>query len=273
MRGISLPNGSPQCRGVLNSPRLMERSIPTADPSPAESAILEALSQLAAAGAGSDVRRLASLAVESARRLLQTDAAVVFAWDPDSALLQPLVETASEVPEPAVAAGDGAIGRCFATRRPVIVDDYQAWDRAVPVSASRGMRSAIAVPLVSDDRAIGALGVWTYQARAFGDPEARLLSLLAAQLAPALESARVNLDRDEQARLFRALHEVAVASSGVHDPIELARLASDRACKLLAVDSAFLWWWDGETGRLRPLADSAPDIHDRYPDTRSQCDD
>jgi len=108
---------------------------------------------------------------------------VVFAWDPDSALLRPLVETASEVPEPAVAAGDGAIGRCFATRQPVIVDDYQAWDRALPVSASRGMRSAIAVPLVSDDRAIGALGVWTYEARAFGDPEARLLSLLAAQLA------------------------------------------------------------------------------------------
>ena len=253
--GIGLPAGC----GVLNSPHQMERARPPTRQS-VEAATLEALSQLAAAGAGSDVRKLASLAIEAARRLLGTDAAVVFTWDPTARLLRPLVETTSDVPEPAVAAGEGAIGRCFVSGQPVVVNDYQGWDAAQPVSASRGMRAAMAVPLLCEDRAIGALGVWTYQARAFGPDESRLLTLLAAQLAPALESARLNLEREEQARLFRALHEVAVAASGVHDPSQLAQLAVEHTCELLSVRRAFLWWWDGPAECLRPLADNGTDV-------------
>ncbi|MDQ6673524.1 MAG: hypothetical protein M3069_22740 [Chloroflexota bacterium] len=36
-------------------------------------------------------------------------------------------------------------------------------------------------------------------------------------------------------RVFRALHDIAVAVGGVLEPVELARLVADRACELLEV--------------------------------------
>ena len=53
-----------------------------------------------------------------------------------------------------------------------------------------------------------------------------------------------------------ALHELAVAASGVVEPTALAKLAVDLACDLLGVDGAALYWWVPTTGLLHGLADN-----------------
>jgi diguanylate cyclase (GGDEF)-like protein/PAS domain S-box-containing protein len=53
-----------------------------------------------------------------------------------------------------------------------------------------------------------------------------------------------------------ALHELAVAASGVVEPTALAKLAVDLACDLLGVDGAALYWWVPTTGLLHALADN-----------------
>src|SRR5439155_14730211 len=123
------------------------------------------------------------------------------------------------------------------------------------------MVSAIAVPLMLEDRSIGALGIWTYDKRKFGTDDVALLTLFAAQVAPALEPARRVSERESQARAFRALYEVAVAVSQVHQPDVLARVVVDSARDVLEADAATLAWFDDETGTLRVLADNDP-----YPD-------
>src|ERR1700731_3300038 len=53
-----------------------------------------------------------------------------------------------------------------------------------------------------------------------------------------------------------ALHELAVAASGVLEPTALAKHAVDLACDLLGVDGAALYWWVSSTGLLHSLADN-----------------
>ncbi|HEX6350631.1 MAG TPA: EAL domain-containing protein [Candidatus Dormibacteraeota bacterium] len=201
-----------------------------------------------------DPATVAELAVERARTLTGADGAVVFAYDAPTRLLLPLFETESAVEEPPVRPGQGAIGMAFKSGVPVVVDDYRTWKHALPESQVRGMVSALAVPLLSEDRPIGALGVWTYEPREFSERETQLLTLFAAQLAPALEGARLTEEAQAKARMFQALHEVAVASSGVFDTETLGRLVVERALRLLGLEGAGLWWWDAGDKLLNPVA-------------------
>src|SRR5256885_16452197 len=57
-------------------------------------------------------------------------------------------------------------------------------------------------------------------------------------------------------RALAALHELAVAASGVLEPTALAKHAVDLACDLLGVDGAALYWWVSSTGLLHSLADN-----------------
>jgi len=204
---------------------------------------------------------VARLAIDHARALLKVDGSVIFSYDPDLHMLLPVAETESKVPEPPTPPGEGAIGLAFESGLPVVVDDYQHWDLAVPASQSRGMVSALAVPLIAGDRPVGALGVWTYQPRSFPAEEEQLLTLFAAQVAPALEAAKLAQQRHDQARIFQALHEMGAATGGMREPADLAALCVQRTCALLKADSGVLLWWDEETDLLRALADNDPAEH------------
>ena len=216
---------------------------------------LRALYEVALAAARTGGPALvASVAVEHAQRLLRCDGAVVFVWDDESGLLQPLRETSSAVPEPPLKPGEGAIGRAFVSGEPVIIDDYQRWDSAVAESASRGMASALAVPLMIEDQPAGALGVWTYEARRFSEEDVRLLSLFASHITPELEAARRNAEIEARARIFQALHEVSTAAGAGLHPKELAQLSVSRARALLEIDGSDFYWFDESDGLLHLLA-------------------
>ena len=103
-------------------------------------------------------------------------------------------------------------------------------------------------------RAVGSLGVFNRRTREWTADEEQLLMLFAAQVAPALEAARLTQETIEQAHNFRALHEVAIAAGGLRDLAELGRLVVDRARQLLKSESATLRWWDPATNSLRLLA-------------------
>src|SRR5439155_21441599 len=226
------------------------------DPDPfTTAATMRALQEISvASSSANDPASVAELAVARAKTLAGADGAVVYAYDAPTRLLLPLHETESAVEEPPCRPGQGAIGMAFKSGVPVVVDDYRTWKHAMPQSQVRGMASALAVPLMSDDRPIGALGVWTYEPRAFTERETQLLTLFATQLAPALEGARLTEEAQAKARMFQALHEVAVASSGVMDAEAVGRLVVERALRLLGLEGAGLWWWDAAAKLLNPVA-------------------
>jgi K+-sensing histidine kinase KdpD len=88
-----------------------------------------------------------------------------------------------EVP---VAPGEGAAGQAFQQQRAVVAGDYAAWEHAGEGSLARGVRAAVAAPLLAGGRAVGVLAVRFESTRAFHADPVPLAALLAAQVAPHL---------------------------------------------------------------------------------------
>ena len=154
---------------------------------------LEALHEVAVSSSGLlDPSTLGHLVVERARSLLRGDDATLLWWDPVKRSLRVLADTFSRPFPRDVAIGEGTAGIAFQSGQQVIVEDYPNWEHAVPDAIARGMTSVLAVPLVVRDQAVGALTLSFTTSRQFSKEDLRLVTLLAAQIAPALESARLH---------------------------------------------------------------------------------
>jgi signal transduction histidine kinase len=171
---------------------------------PARIRVLEALHQIAVAIAGVlEPEALADLVVEHARDLLQAGGVGLYLYDISTGALRPLhsSDRTELPPEPLVPRGVGAAGLAFERGEPVVVEDYVNWERSGQWARDHGVRAALAVPLQVADRCIGALSVRTYsEPRRWTDLDVQTISLLAAQVAPALEAARLYARTSEEAQ-------------------------------------------------------------------------
>src|SRR5438270_14020647 len=88
--------------------------------------------------------------------------------------------------------GQGAAGQAILRRDLVVVDQYEEYEHAVDWRRARRLKSIEAVPVMVGDRPIAALVIRFYSATPVPGPdEHRILRLLAAQAAPALEAWRL----------------------------------------------------------------------------------
>jgi signal transduction histidine kinase len=115
----------------------------------------------------------------------------------------------------------------FLTGAPVLVDDYMGWPHAGGWAASNGVRSAMAVPLQVAERRTGAMSVRTYEPRHWTAEDAQTMVMLAAQVAPVLEAARLY-------ERTRAAQVQAEAASALRDEV-LAGVSHDLAGPLTRV--------------------------------------
>ncbi|MBI3964885.1 MAG: PAS domain S-box protein, partial [Chloroflexi bacterium] len=110
--------------------------------------------------------------------------------------------------------GEGIAGRVVATGQPQAITDARlepsAGVDAAPILEATGLRSALAVPLRSGERVIGALLVANQTPRAFGAAELTLLASLANQVAVAL----ANAESYARAQLAAERLERLIESSG-----------------------------------------------------------
>lgn len=98
----------------------------------------------------------------------------------------------------------GIVGAAFTLRKPVVVPDVAADPRYVNVNPET--RSELAIPLLYQDRVIGVLDLESPVLNYFNDDHVQALSILAGQLAVAIENARLyeQVTRDEM-RMEREL--------------------------------------------------------------------
>ena len=154
-------------------------------------------------------RRLASEAdgsavlttlLEEAVAFLQADAGTVHRWDEQRNGLVVVCNTLLRGGQPVVVPiGQGAVGQAVLRRAPVVITDYQSATNIVPAAKLVGARSALAVPLLHQNRLLGALGVFSFDpTRRFGAAEVESLELLGGMAAAALVGV-------ERARLDGAL--------------------------------------------------------------------
>ncbi len=114
-------------------------------------------------------------------------------------------EIAAAIRAAPIRLGQGAVGRAGATRTPVQIADLEAAADAVlpPVHSTlirSGYRSLLAVPLVVEDRLVGALVVWRRWTGTFEDTVVNLLRTFATQSALALQNARLYQELEDKSR-------------------------------------------------------------------------
>ncbi len=178
--------------------------------------------------ARTDPHEVFDMILRSAVQLLGSGSASLYTWDDESGVLR-LAESfdvEGRTPDdPVMRPGEGVVGRVFVSREPLIVKDYQTWEGRTQVGQETGLHACLAVPLVRSGRALGALGIRSYEASvAYTEDDARMLALFADQVAAALTTVEA-FGRQRQAveqseRLNRAKSEfVSIVSHEFRTPL------------------------------------------------------
>jgi signal transduction histidine kinase len=197
---------------------------------------------------------LARLVADRACALFKVAAVGVYVVDETTHVLMPVYSSDARIdrPEPTIVWGAGAAGQAVALGEPVMVAEYLTWPHAGDWALANGVRAAMAVPLQVADRRTGALSVRTYTPRQWTATEVQTLTLLAAQIAPALEAARLY----ERTRTAQVQAEAAIK---LRDEV-LAGVSHDLAGPLARI-RLYAELIETEAPNLEPRA-TAQQLHD-----------
>jgi PAS domain S-box-containing protein len=105
--------------------------------------------------------------------------------------------------------GRGPTGTCIRTRQTVLVKNIATDPRMIPWRAEalkRGYASIIAIPLLVDSAAFGALTIYAPEPEAFGPEEVQLLTELAGDLAFGITALRTKIERARAEEEIRTLN-------------------------------------------------------------------
>ncbi len=184
--------------------------------------ILQALLDIAQAIGGTlEPISLARLVSSRAAALLHADAASLLVWHEETRMLRQLggTDEHDDRAQPDRPLGAGATGQALLRRQPVTVDDYPSWEHGLRHRSEQGVRASIAVPLLVANRPVGALSVRFHTPHVCTTGDVRTLSLLASQVAPALEAVRLHqaaqaeiAERKEAEAALRTAERQAVQS-------------------------------------------------------------
>ena len=124
-----------------------------------------------------------------------------------------------------------------------------------------GFRAILTVPLMREDRAIGAIILWRPEAKAFTDKQVALVKTFADQAALAIENVRLFNETKEALEQQTAISEILrVISSSPTDVQPVLEAIADRAARLCDASVASMYLTDGDTLRLLASKGPTPDL-------------
>ena len=162
-----------------------------------------------------DLQTVLSTIVGHAVQLSGTDSGVIYEYDEGKQEFQlrashrmeeELVEAIRAAP---IRHGEGATGRATTTRAPVQVTNLLeerelGATRLRPIAARHGYRSVLAVPLLREERIMGALTVWRKETGTFAPEVVNLLQTFATQSVLAIQNARLFREIEDKSRQIEA---------------------------------------------------------------------
>ena len=158
-----------------------------------------------------DLQTVLSAIVGHAVQLSGTSGGVIYEYDEAAqefhlrATYQIEKEVVEGLQTTPVRPGQGATGQTATVRAPVQVPDIleereYTGTRVRPMLARLGYRSVLAVPLLREERIMGALTVWRKEAGSFSAEVVNLLQTFATQSALAIQNARLFREIEEKSR-------------------------------------------------------------------------
>jgi signal transduction histidine kinase/putative methionine-R-sulfoxide reductase with GAF domain len=217
---------------------------------------LRALGEVGQAVSGSlDIQSVLTSIVSHAVELSQTDAGTIYEFDEATQVFVPranygigeeLIET---LRRSHIRIGESVVGQAAAARAAVQIPDLENEpDYPLPFMLKAGYRALLAVPLLREDRVIGALVVRRKAAGTFSKPIVDLLQTFATQSVIAIQNARLFREIDEKSRaleeLSRNQEQLSRLSTALQEPLSLAEQLTrvlDAARQVVGLDHLYIW--------------------------------
>lgn len=159
-----------------------------------------------------DLDEVLTRAMDLSRQVMEADACSLMLLDEEAGELVfriALSEVGEQIYERRLPVGQGVAGWVAANREPALIPDAYAderFDRSYDEATGYRTRSILCLPLTVKDRLIGVSQLINkLNGEAFTEGEAELFRMLNAQVAIAIENARLHADRLRQERLERDL--------------------------------------------------------------------
>src|SRR2546429_4673001 len=166
---------------------------------------LQALNEVSQAVSSSlELETVLATVIARAVRLADADSGTLYQFDEADGVFDPranfgvsdaMIET---LRGSRIGLGDGPVGMCAVNRVPVQVSDVELSHRVSVLWTHDGIRAVVAVPLLRDEHATGALVIRRKVAGEFAPSIVKLLQTLASQSVMAIENAR--LFKESQAK-------------------------------------------------------------------------
>jgi signal transduction histidine kinase/putative methionine-R-sulfoxide reductase with GAF domain len=202
-----------------------------------------------------DIQSVLTSIVSHAVDLSHSDAGTIYEFDEAAQVFVPQANygTAEELIETLrrshIRLGETVIGRAAAARAAVQVPDLEREPgSSLPFVIEAGYRALLAVPLLREDRVIGALVVRRKAAGAFVKPTVDLLQTFATQSVIAIQNARLFREIDEKSRaleeLSRNQEQLSRLSTALQEPLSLAEQLTrvlDAARQVVGLDCISIW--------------------------------
>ena len=117
--------------------------------------------------------------------------------------------------------GEGITGTAAFDRKPVVVDDVRNYPSYI--EAVKGARSELAVPLIAHSQLVGVLDIESKETGYFREEQVRLLSLLASQIAIAIDNAKIYESERKSRELLELLYEISLDMGSTLEIDELVK--------------------------------------------------
>ncbi|MGA9349033.1 MAG: response regulator, partial [Anaerolineae bacterium] len=134
--------------------------------------------------------------------------------------------------------GEGLSGRVWETGEPLIVDDYEQWDRRAVVYEGYSFGAMVGVPVRWGEEFLGVLNVLADPPRTFSPADAELLGLFATQAAIAIRNARLYEAEQERRHIAETLRQASTVLSSTLELDEVLGLILQQLRQVIPYDSA-----------------------------------
>ncbi len=180
-----------------------------------------------------ELDKLLQLVMDVATELTDTQAASILLVEPHSGQLHFAASMGSQVPlETAVPLDHSLAGWVVRNGRPLVIDDVQSDDRfynAIDRNWKFTTRSMVALPLITNQKVIGALEVLNKENNAaYSKRDVAVLEALAAQSAVAIANARLFAQSDLLAEIMHELKTPLMSIMAASDLLEHPELPGEK---------------------------------------------
>jgi len=219
---------------------------------------LEVVNRIARAASSTlQLDGLLEIVYQEIRSLLRCDLFLIALYDQENGELDLRLATEGDtrLPTQRLPLGHGLLSRVVSEASPLLVPDYapedDPWSHPPSGSTGPARRTWLGVPMCIGKRVTGVIAVQANQPQAYSEAEKRLLSLIADQVAVAVDNARLYTATQARADELALLNEIGISLTSQLDFSTIVREALSRIHRLFQASEVTLLQVDSWSGELR----------------------